>query len=425
MSSTKRSELFFLVDCNSFFVSCERVFNPKLWKQPVVVLSNNDGCVVARSKEAKALGIPMGAPAYQYQKLFDEKGVFVYSSNYTLYGDLSQRVMQVLEQFSPKMEVYSIDEAFLVVDTPDPIALAYEIKRRVARWTGIPVSVGIGPTKTLAKMANHLAKKSEGVYQLEGAIDEILATFPLEDVWGVGRRVVKRLNRAGIHTPLDLKRADEGFVKRLHSVVLLKTALELKGISCLELSEASSPRKSITCSRSFGAPVTQLSALEEAAASYVARAAKKLRQEGLIASYLTVYLTTSPFAEKRYSNSATIKLPRATNLTPELIEKAKQCLRLLYRSGYTYKKVGILLNELSREQSAQQDLFSRKNPKRAQAMRALDQVNQIYGKNTLFLAAEGIDKPWQMRRNHTSNCYTTNWNQFLEISADAQVKSPF
>ncbi len=420
MSSTKRDEHLFLIDCNSFFVSCERVFNPKLWGKPVVVLSSNDGCVVARSKEAKKLGIPMGAPAFEYDKLFKDRGVFVYSSNFTLYGDISQRVMQVLQQFSADFEIYSIDEAFLSIATDDPLSLAQKIRQTVLRWTGIPVSVGIAPTKTLAKVANHIAKKDEkqnGVYLLEDPklIDETLAHFPLDDIWGIGRNLSRRLREHAIFTPLQFKNSPDSWIQKRFSVVLLKTALELRGISCLPLDEVEAPNKSITCSRSFGTPVTTLPQLQEAISNYTARAAEKLRQQGLCARYLTVYLTTSPFIENRYSNSATLSLPEPTDYTPDLISVSKKGLESIFLPGYSYKKVGVILNDLSLKSFHQPDLFH-SSPDRSRAMEVLDQINEAYGRNALQFAAEGIEKPWKMRRSHTSARFTTHWDELLTIN---------
>ncbi len=421
MSSTKHNELFFLVDCNSFYVSCERIFNPALLKKPVVVLSNNDGCVVARSSEAKRLGIPMGAPAFQYQKLFDEKNVFVYSSNYTLYGDMSQRVMQVLEQFSPKIEIYSIDEAFLAIADDDPLAIAREIRSRVLQWTGIPVSVGIGTTKTLAKVANHIAKKDEttkGAFYLHGEreIDRVLSRFPLDDIWGIGRRLSRRLKGLGILTPLQFKNTNSQWIRKNFSVTLLKTALELSGISCLHLEEVYAPRKSITCSRSFNAVVTDLKQLEEAISNYTASAAKKLREQKSLANYLTVFLTTSPFIANPYANSATLSLPEASDYTPHLIAKAKCGLQSLFRMGYEYKKVGVIFTDLSPKTCYQRDLFFDASPSYDKAMQVLDQINNSFGKTALQFAAEGLEKRWKMRRSRTSSHFTTNWQQLLNVN---------
>lgn len=420
MSSTKQNNLFFLVDCNSFYCSCERVFNPKLWGKPVVVLSNNDGCVVARSKEAKALGIPMGAPAFQWQKSFETHGVFVYSSNYTLYGDLSRRVMEVLAQFSPRLEIYSIDEAFLLIESEDPLAIGKEIRARVYKWTGIPVSVGIAPTKTLAKVANHLAKKEEshqGVYQLTHPqqIDQTLFRFPLADLWGIGRRLTQKLNSYRIHTPLDLKQADNGWIRKHFSVTMLKTALELRGIASLELEEVYAKKKSITCSRSFGSFVTTLEGLEEALSNYTAQAAAKLRAQGSLTRHLTVFLSTSPFIAAPYGNSATITLPDETAYTPLLIHYAKRALAPLFRPGYPYKKVGVIFHDLTDKASHQPDLFFQVHPHATKAMKLLDQVNAKFGKNTLQFASMGIQKPWEMKRMYTSQRFTTDFKELLII----------
>ncbi|MBS0629318.1 MAG: Y-family DNA polymerase [Verrucomicrobia bacterium] len=417
MSSTNRDKLFFLIDCNSFFVSCERVFNPQLWGKPVVVLSSNDGCVVARSNEAKKLGIPMGAAAFEYEKLFKDRGVFVYSSNFSLYGDISQRVMQVLEQFSADFEIYSIDEAFLTISTDDPISLGQKIRQKVLQWTGIPVSVGIAPTKTLAKVANHIAKKDkQGVCLLEDPklIDETLAHFPLDDIWGIGRKLSRRLRELAIFTPLQFKNCEDSWIQKHFSVVLLKTALELRGLSCLPLDEVEAPNKSITHSRSFGTPVTTLPELHEAIASYAARAAEKLREQELCASHLTVYLTTSPFIENRYSNSAALSLPEPTDYTPDFISMSKRCLEAIFLPGFSYKKVGVILNDLTLKTFHQRDLFH-SSADRSRAMKVLDQINEAHGKNALQFAAEGIEKPWKMRRNHTSARFTTHWDELLLI----------
>ncbi len=362
----------------------------------------------------------MGAPAFQYKELFQKGGVFVYSSNYTLYGDLSHRVMQVLEQFSPKLEVYSIDEAFLQSDCEDPVALGREIRRRVLQWTGIPVSIGIGETKTLAKVANHLAKKEEihgGVYELEGRreIDRILGRFPLGDIWGIGRRLSSRMEAMGITTPLHLKDADNEWVRKNFSVTVLKTVMELRGISVLELEEVYGPKKSITCSRSFGQTVMELEKLEEALASYMARASEKLRLQGSVVDVITVYLTTSPFIEKPYSNSATITLPEATDYTPELISYGKRALKGIFRKSYPYKKVGVIFQSLSPKNCYQRDLFAKPSPKKQALMEMLDQINGTYGENIIQFAAEGIEKPWQMRRSQTSPKYTTSWEELLTI----------
>lgn len=420
MSSTKRDEWFFLIDCNAFYVSCERVFNPILAKKPVVVLSNNDGCVIARSKEAKQLGIPMGAPAFQYQKLFEEKNVFVYSSNYTLYGDMSQRVTSILDQFSPCVETYSIDEAFLIINTEDPLSLAKKIRKRILQWTGIPVSVGVSTTKTLAKVANHLAKKNEmhqGVFWLHGErmIDQTLAKFPLGDIWGIGRKLSSRLKEQGIHTPYQFKNASDTWIRGLYSVTLVKTALELRGIPCLQLEEDYGPSKSITCSRSFGKWVSALAQLQEALSHYTATAAEKLRAQESATSYITVFLTTSSFIKTPYANSATLCLPEPTDYTPRLITAAKFCLQSIFRPGYEYKKVGVIFTGLVPKTEFQRDLFSSFSPSQDKVMDILDEINAVFGKPALQFAAEGLEKNWRMRRCLTSHKFTTSWKELLTI----------
>jgi DNA polymerase V len=419
MSSTKHAS-YFLIDCNQFYVSCEQVFNPKLQGRPVVVLSNNDGCVVARSKEAKALKIPMGAPAYQYADLFKREKVYVFSSNYTLYGDMSQRVMRVLSQFSEEMEEYSIDEAFLQIASEDPITLAKEIKQRVFQWTGIPVSIGIGPTKTLAKVANDIAKKRDGIFGFCNGIkvDPILEKLAPEEIWGIGSRLGKALHAEGIRNAKAFKDLPDHWIKQRFSVVLLRTACELRGIPCLELHEAPVERKSITRSRSFSYKVTALAELNEALCSYADDALETLRKEQLLPSFLTVFLTTSPFIEKAYSNSCTLVLPEPTHYTPTVSTLAKDALNRIYRDGLPYKKTGIILGGLVLEHTFQPDLFQLRtsNPqKQLQAMQVFDDVKERYGKSALRFASEGTLQKWRMQRGSVSARFTTAWNELLTI----------
>src|SRR5579862_3854577 len=414
MSSTKLNDLYFLIDCNQFYVSCEQVFAPKLRGKPVVVLSNNDGCVVARSKEAKALGIPMGAPAFQCADLFKREKVQVFSSNYTLYGDMSHRVMSVLALYGHEMHEYSIDEAFLRLRADDPLEAARDIKRTVALWTGIPVSVGIGPTKTLAKLANDIAKKKEeGVYALiePERIDSVMRRLPVQEVWGIGAQLGAALHACGIDTVLTLKNTPDPYLKGRFAVTLLKTVWELRGISCVTLSSDLQMRKSITCSRSFGAPVEALGDLEEALASYTANAAEDLRSEGLMASFATIFLMTSPHRTPCYSNSATCVLKEPTHDTPLLITSAKKALRSIYRTGYDYKKVGITLGGIVPEACYQMDLFHA-NPdkeKRQRALSACDAIHQRFGPDALHFAAEGIKQRWRMKHGNVSQRFTTCW----------------
>lgn len=410
---------FLLVDCNQFFVSCEQVFNPRLVGKPVVVLSSNDGCVVSRSKEAKALGIPMGAPAYQYQELFKTRGVHVFSSNFALYADMSRRVMQVLHTLSPHVEEYSVDEAFLLATAQE----APEIRRRILKWTGIPVSIGIGPTKTLAKVANDLAKKSvSGILELsdEKVIDAYLEKLPPSEIWGIGARLNAKLREEQIFTALQLKNASDLRIQKRFSVTVLRTVLELRGIPSLSLEEIPEMRKSLTCSRSFGERLTELADLEEALSSYVASAAEKLREEELVTSCLTVYITTSPFLKPPdyYANALTLTLDEPTAYTPLLISAAKKALGRIYRKGFLYKKAGILFGEITSSKLIQSDLFAlapKESEKRKRVMQLLDEVNETFGRGGLQLAAQGLSKKWKAEKKSCSAHYTTRWDGLLEV----------
>lgn len=426
MSSTKlHKPLFALVDCNNFYASCERVFNPKLIGKPIVVLSNNDGCVVARSNEAKALGIPMGAPFFQYRDVFERNKVIVFSSNYTLYGQMSQRIMQTLHQFTPEMEIYSIDEAFLrFIDEPSLSSQMRHMKQTVYQWTGIPVSIGVAPTKTLAKVANRYAKKKlpqEGFFILNEAKTRelLLKDLDVQDVWGIGYQISALLYRNGIRTAWELACTDDHWIKKNLSVVGLRTVWELRGISCLTLEEAAPPKKSIVCSRSFGSAVYTEADLAEALSSYVASAAEKLRKQECIASFLNVFLNTSRFKEEEYySNSVHVTLPIPSDYTPHLIHYAKFGLKNIYREGFAYKKVGVMLGGIVSNKAVQQDFFvENKAPDRKHQilMQLMDQTNAKYGKDTLKLAAQGVNQLWKMRRERCTKHFTTSWDDLLQI----------
>jgi len=423
--------LFALVDCNNFYVSCERVFNPKLAGKPVIVLGNNDGIVVARSNEAKALGIPMGVPAFKFQTLIRKHDVQAFSSNYALYGDMSQRVMETLQQFSPEVEVYSIDEAFLSLRGFEPRNLTdygQQIRRTVKQWTGLPVSVGIAETKTLAKVANHHAKESPDVY---GAFDltawpdrdGLLSMVPVEDVWGIGPTHARRLKQYGIKTALALRQADDQWIRKQMGVVGLRTVRELRGTSCLPLEECPPPKQGITCSRAFGKPITTLTEMREAVAAYTARAAEKLRGEKLAASALTVFLTTNPFKdEPQYSNAVTLRLPVATDATPELLSVALRGIETAYRDGFRYKKAGVMLLELLPVGQVQGNLFDQADRERSKRlMKAVDSVNARYGADTVRCAAAGLAQRWRTRFSQRSPAYTTDWNELATAKASGRT----
>ncbi len=419
-------KVFALVDCNNFYVSCERLFRPELNGKPVVVLSNNDGCIVARSNEAKALGIPMGAPLFQYKALIARHNVQVFSSNYALYGDLSCRVMDVLRQTEADVEVYSIDEAFLSLPVNknwDRDRYAAELKERVRKHVGIPVSIGIATTKTLAKIANRIAKKdtrAQGVFDLvdNSQTDNILGKIKVNDVWGVGSRSTEKLNRRGIYTALDLKRADQTWIRKTLTVVGSRTVMELNDIPCIALQNAPACPKSIVTSRTFGQSVTDIDHLREAVISYTSIAAEKLRKQGVEAETLNVFITTGLFAQQYYSNNQTITLARPTSSTPELINAALHCLKSLYRPGYRYRKGGIMLTGIVKGYK-QLDLFSLATSKEDKVLMAgLDMINKKWGRNTIqYGMTKAANKPWAMQQSQKSPAYTTKWQELPVINS--------
>lgn len=405
-----------LCDANNFYVSCERVFNPKLEGQPVIVLSNNDGCAVARSNEAKALGIKMGAPVFQMQELIHQHNVQVFSSNYALYGDLSNRVMQTLHNFTPDVEVYSIDEAFLGFGSDMSESAIATVRSTVQQWTGVPVSIGLATTKTLAKIANRYAKQREGVYLMHHP-EPVLAELPVSDVWGIGRQSSKKLKAHGICTALDLQQADLRWIRQQMGIVGVRIVQELRGIRCLPLELIPQPRKTCCVSRSFGRPVTKLQDLSEAIATHTARGAYKLRRDGLTASTLTVFIATNRFSQDElyYRNAATIGLSCPNNDAIVLTKAALQALETLYRAGDRYQKAGVWLSNLSPVNQLQQDLFiSAQDQERARKrMAVIDALNQQFGQGTIRCAAEGLQKPWQTRVQQRSPRYTTRWDELL------------
>jgi DNA polymerase V len=405
---------FALMDCNNFYVSCERVFNPRLNGRPVVVLSNNDGCVVARSKEAKALGIPMGAPAFQWKALFETQKVTVLSSNYALYGDLSGRVMAILKSFGHRTQVYSIDEAFFWIESGGVEADCLEIRRRILQCTGIPVSIGLAPTKTLAKVANHRAKKeASGLYLLRSReeCDRALKELPVEEVWGIGRRIAEKLRAQGITTALQFAQKDLGWIKRHLSVVGVRMAMELQGTVCLNLEEEHVPKKSITCSRTFAKKLDALQPISEALAGHTANVAEKLREEKLVASSMQVYLITASGSGLQ----AECALVQPTSYTPLLIRQALNMLKGLFVPGETYRKCGVLVGGLVAEQCYQLDLFQDKSclMKREALMKVMDDANRKYGVHLLKFAAEGVSKP--VERSMKTARFTTSWEEILRV----------
>ena len=418
-----------LIDVNNFYASCERVFNPTLKGRVVVVLSNNDGCVVARSAEAKELGIKMGVPWFQLKDEARPHKIIALSSNYALYADMSNRVMQIISQYAPTQEVYSIDESFLdLTGIPRRHAdIALDMRSQILQWTGLPVCVGIGPSKTLAKLANHTAKRKllddTGVCDFnalpEERRDEVLGRIEVGDIWGVGRKLSAKLQAMGITTALDLRRQDPEYMRQQFSVVMEKTVRELQGEACMELEEVVPDKQQIISSRSFGYPVTDQQSVAEAISLYVSRAAEKLRDQQGYAGTLHVFIHTSPFGDgPKYSNSMTVPLPSPTDDTMQLIGVALWILKRIFKAGFRYQKAGVMLGEIVPAGGQQNDLFgfTAEAGKSARLMAALDSVNRKMGKGALRPASQGYSAPWAMKQDNKSPAFTTSWDDVIQAT---------
>jgi DNA polymerase V len=412
-----------LVDCNNFYVSCERLFQPKLEGKPVVVLSNNDGCVVSRSQEVKDLGLKMAVPWFQMKDIAKRHGIIALSSNYTLYADISNRVMRLLSQYSHDQEVYSIDESFLdLTGMADVTRYAQTIRSTIRQCIGIPVCVGIAPSKTLAKLANHVAKKQkryDGVCDFNAMtareLDTLFAQIEVGEVWGVGRRSTSRLQQMGINTVLELKRSSAKRVRAEFGVVMERISAELNGETCLELDDVTPPRQQIICSRSFGMPVTLLADLEQAVISYTTRAAEKLRSQHSLAGGIQVYIRTNPHKDNapQYQPAILLPLPEPTDDTRLLCRAALSGLRQIYRSGYAYQKAGMMLTEIIAATARPRTLFDdvAEQQRSTALMTTLDRINRRMDSGTMQLLGEGVRKSWAMRRGNMSQRYTTEWNE--------------
>ena len=432
--------MYALVDGNNFYVSCERVFRPDLNGKPVVVLSNNDGCAIARSNEAKALGIKMGEPYFEIRHFESSAGLVALSANFALYGDLSDRVASITAGLGPRQEIYSIDESFVdLTGVPGDLTdRSRRVRARILQWVGIPCGVGIGQTKTLAKLANFIAKTAErkpGSYPAHLAQvcnfselspaerNRIFRATPVNEVWGVGRKISAELIEGGVHTVYDLARLDAAMIRRRWSVVLERTVLELNGISCMELDEIPSAKKEIACTRSFGCPVTELHHIIEAVSSFASRAAEKLRKQCSLSNQIMVFIRTSPFRkEPQYSQSIVVPLRRPTADTGEIVAAAVMGLRSIYRPKFKLAKAGVILLELQQTVNIQYELPLEDDTtqNRDRLMKALDTVNDRFGKGTLQMASAGIAKEshlWTMKQQRKTPCYTTNWKDILEVKA--------
>ena len=429
MTTSRSQRNIALIDVNNFYVSCERVFNPKLVGKPVVVLSNNDGCAVARSNEVKALGVGMGAPWFKFKDLAKQHGIIAMSSNYALYADMSNRVMSILRQYSPDQEVYSIDESFLDLtgfQSRDLIKYGQHMRKRILKWTGLPVCVGIGSTKTLSKLANHCAKKRPVFNSVcnfntmpQEELDALLSQVDVGEIWGVGRKLAPKLQALGFNTVLDLKRANPERLRQQFSVVMEKTIRELNGTVCIELEDVAPAKKQILSSRSFGHPVSDYNSLAESITLYMSRAAEKLRRQQSFAGSAYVYIRTSPFKpdDPFYSNGMTIPLPCPTDDSRQLVNAVLWGLKQIYKPNFNYAKAGVMLSEIVPAQGVQTDLFShvQASPTSAALMVAMDSINKKMGKESIKLASEGFKRPWKMRQENKSPSYTCNWNELVKV----------
>ncbi len=433
--------MYALIDGNNFYVSCERVFRPSLNACPVVVLSNNDGCAIARSNEAKALGIKMGAPWFQIKHMAESEGVVALSANFALYGDLSDRMMSLAAGLGPRQEVYSIDESFIDLSgvRGNLVERSHKIRARILQWVGIPCGIGIGSTKTLAKLANHIAKTAErkpGSYPehlaqvcslaaLEPAeLEAVMAATPVNEVWGVGRQISKQLNESGITNVLELTRLDAAMVKSRWSVMLERTVRELQGTPCIDLDHAPVPKQQIACTRSFGHPVTELRDLNEAVTEFASRAAQKLRKQGSLAGQVLVFIRTSPFrTDTQYSRSTTVPLRRPSADTAVIVNAALAGLRAIYQPGFKYAKAGIMLLELQPDTVQQIELDLQDDDEqedRGRLMTTLDTLNQRYGRGTVLMASAGLAgdrRAWSMRQERRTPGYTTCWEDMPVVRA--------
>lgn len=411
-----------LVDCNNFYASCERVFNPKIENKPVIVLSNNDGCVIARSNEAKALGIKMGEPAFKLKNLIEKYNINVFSTNFALYGDLSKRVMNIMSTEVEKMEIYSIDEAFLDFSDYASKKRGLAIREKVKKWTGIPVSVGIAPTKVLAKVAGHIAKKhtKSGVFIFddEDLIRRALNFFKVEDLWGIGSNTAKKLKSVGIHTALQFRQCDSSWVKRNLSVNGVRLQKELFGEVCYPIETKIKRRKSICTARSFGSEINKLSKLKEVIGSHANTCATKLRKEKSCCTTVGVFLSTNPFKPqaKQYNPYTVTQLHVPTNDSMEIVKVAIKALESIYRGDCIYKKAGVVVSRMVPQEQTQLSLFdSLDRGKRENINIAVDKVNSLMGKNKVHLAVQGNGRKWKIKQERLSPCYTTRFADILEV----------
>lgn len=417
--------MYALVDCNNFYVSCERVFNPLLENKPVVVLSNNDGCVISRSNEAKKLGIPMGAPAYQFQQLFNKRNVNVFSSNYALYADMSERVMNLLHQYTPDMEIYSIDESFLQFNGYETFynynSIGHQIKQKIKIGLGIPVCIGFAPTKALSKIANRIAKKFteqlKGIYIIDTEEKRIKALkwTKIEDVWGIGRQLTKRLHLINVYTAFDFTQISDSFLRKEFSIVELRLKKELLGESVLSLDDIRN-KKTIATTRSFERDASDFEYIKERVITFAVTCAEKLRKQNSNTNILSVFIQTNPQKPiPQYRRTIAIKLPYATNSNITLAKYATEALEQIFRDGYSYKRAGVIVSGLTDCHQKQLNLFTEEDSRHLNLMKTIDQINKKIGEPKLKLASQDLDRTWKMKQEHLSPNFTTNLKQTIVI----------
>jgi DNA polymerase V len=417
--------MFALVDCNNFFASCERVFRPDLIGKPVVVLSNNDGCVIARSNEAKAVGVPMGAPAFEHEELFKKHNVQVFSANFALYGDMSHRVMNILSEYTPEIEIYSIDEAFLKLQGFEKFNLqsyGQEMQRRVVKWTGLSISVGIAPTKALAKVATRIAKKFPGktnsVYLIDSEEKRLKALkwLKIEDVWGIGRQHAKRLKAINVNTAFDFTQLNDSWIKKNLSIVGLRLKNDLQGIPTLDL-EMIQSKKNIATTRSFEKNYTGLEQLNERITTFAVSCAEKLRKQKSCCNSMMVFIHTNGHRHDlpQYSRNIVVKLPFPTNSGIELAKFAKQALGKIFRKGFHYKKAGVIVMDFSQENQKQFKIFENSNARHVPLMQAIDKINASFGQQKIRLASQDLKRVWKMKQEKLSPRYTTKLDEIITI----------
>jgi len=417
--------MFALADCNNFYASCERVFRPDLNGKPIVVLSNNDGCVIARSNEAKAVGIPMGAPAFKFEKIFDKFKVNVFSANFALYGDISHRVMDILSSYSPEIEIYSIDECFIKLNgfqNFDLVNYANEMKSKVMKWTGIPISIGISPTKALSKVANRIAKKfpekTNGVYIIDNDEKRIKALkwLKIEDVWGVGRQYSKQLSAIGVKTAFDFVQLNDQFVKRKMSIVGLRLKHDLQGIPTLDFEDIQ-PKQNIAVTRSFEKNYTEFEQLKERISTFAVSCSEKLRKQNSCCNALMVFIQANPFRKDlpQYGRSIFVKLPFPTNSGIEMSKFATQALKQIFKNGFAYKRAGVIIQNFTPANNSQQNLFENSDKRHAPLMQAVDKLNAVFGQQKIRLASQDTKRVWKMRQEKLSPCYTTKLKDIITV----------